>query len=205
MLVGKPAALQIPSNNPLTVEGWVYFRSVDSRDCLYSKNAVRGAPCTYMFGCIDSGGRIALVAREGANTGQLRFEASGGTPATRALGSAGTIYLKASSSTGALLVDNNNYVTTSTNWYTELPPKLNAEPAVLKDVTLEMRNQARAGILAANLRFRDLIQVDAGSRLHLLGQTVRIRSPYHAFSEGDEDEDGGQLIWQTPGTVLLVR
>ena len=41
--LGKPAALQIPSNEPFTVEGWMLFNALSSVDMLYCKNNGRPA------------------------------------------------------------------------------------------------------------------------------------------------------------------
>jgi hypothetical protein len=55
-LIGVRSALQIPSNHALTFESWVYLRTLDSRDCLYSKNTARTTSgYSYMFGFIDNG------------------------------------------------------------------------------------------------------------------------------------------------------
>lgn len=53
--LGTPAALQIPSNNPFTIEGWMLFNSIDTRDMLYCKNTGHGgSPYTYMLGFADN-------------------------------------------------------------------------------------------------------------------------------------------------------
>lgn len=51
--LGTPDALQIPSNKPFTVEGWMLFNSFSIRDMLYCKNNGRGSPYTYMLGFAD--------------------------------------------------------------------------------------------------------------------------------------------------------
>ena len=48
--LGAPDALQIPSNDPFTVEGWMRFNGLSTRDMLYCKNSNRGSPYTYMLG-----------------------------------------------------------------------------------------------------------------------------------------------------------
>ncbi len=54
-----PAILQIPSDSPMTVEGWMYLDTRSDRDMLYSKNNARNTSgYTYMFGFYNSG-RIA--------------------------------------------------------------------------------------------------------------------------------------------------
>lgn len=52
--VGTPAALQIPSNDPFTIEGWMLFNSIDTRDMLYSKNNAKSGPAySYLLGFAD--------------------------------------------------------------------------------------------------------------------------------------------------------
>ena|SRR5690554_4601111 len=54
--LGMPDVLQIPSDGPFTVEGWMYPRTVDSRDMLYSKNSGRNTTgYSFLFGFMDSG------------------------------------------------------------------------------------------------------------------------------------------------------
>lgn len=48
-----PDALQIPSNEPFTVEGWMLFNALSIRDMLYSKNRGRLSPYTSMLGFAD--------------------------------------------------------------------------------------------------------------------------------------------------------
>jgi hypothetical protein len=70
--LGTPAALQIPSNNPLTVEGWVKLDTpLTETAMLYSKGAVRTSPYSYMFGLTGTGTKMAAYTGEGgkpANT-----------------------------------------------------------------------------------------------------------------------------------------
>lgn len=52
--LGTPAALQVPSGEPFTIEGWMLFNSLTSRDMLYSKNNDRlGGSYDYMLGFIS--------------------------------------------------------------------------------------------------------------------------------------------------------
>lgn len=53
VLLGTAEVLQIPDGTNFTVEGWMYFDSLSTRDMLYSKNSARGTPYTYMFGFAD--------------------------------------------------------------------------------------------------------------------------------------------------------
>lgn len=55
--LGTPAALQIPSNEPFTVEGWMLFDTLKSRDMLYCKSAGRTSAYSYMLGFAD--GKLA--------------------------------------------------------------------------------------------------------------------------------------------------
>jgi hypothetical protein len=64
VLVGTPDALQIPSGHPFTVEGWMKFNAFDAAEMLYSKNAARTSPYSYMFGVRTSG--TLLCAYTGA-------------------------------------------------------------------------------------------------------------------------------------------
>ncbi|NLL83765.1 MAG: LamG domain-containing protein, partial [Lentisphaerae bacterium] len=65
--LGAPDALQIPSNEPFTVEGWMLFNGTDNRDMLYCKNSNRGSPYTYMLGFADG----KLAAHNGAWRGNF--------------------------------------------------------------------------------------------------------------------------------------
>lgn len=56
--LGAPGALQIPSNEPFTVEGWIYLNARSTRDMLLCKNNNRSSPYTYMLGFAD-GGKLA--------------------------------------------------------------------------------------------------------------------------------------------------
>ena len=54
--LGMPAALQLPSSGPFTVEGWMFLRTVDARDMLYSKNTTRTTGgYSFLFGFMDNG------------------------------------------------------------------------------------------------------------------------------------------------------
>jgi hypothetical protein len=55
--LGKPDALQIPSKAPFTVEGWMLFDTLKSRDMLYCKSAGRTSAYSYMLGFAD--GKLA--------------------------------------------------------------------------------------------------------------------------------------------------
>lgn len=53
--IGTPSALQVPSNNPITVEGWMRFNSLTTRDMLYCKNNGRNAaPYSFLVGFADN-------------------------------------------------------------------------------------------------------------------------------------------------------
>lgn len=65
--LGTPGALQIPSGEPFTVEGWMYFHSLSSRDMLYSKDRDRTSSSghySYMLGFYDNG---KLAAYDGGS------------------------------------------------------------------------------------------------------------------------------------------
>ena len=150
---------------------------------------------------------MAVILTDSDTTDHVELHAQGGEPAPfrNDRGAAGTIYLKTSNTAGTLLIDNNNYATTSTNWFTELPPTLNADVAALRDMTLDMRNQARVGLLEPNLHVRNLT-VDATATLHLKGHDLYVHSfePRNGL-DGTVVEDGGRIIWSRRGTVFLVR
>ncbi|NLL83182.1 MAG: LamG domain-containing protein, partial [Lentisphaerae bacterium] len=53
--IGTPDALQLPANAPFTIEGWVLFKSLTTRDMLYSKsNARSNGPYSYLVGFADN-------------------------------------------------------------------------------------------------------------------------------------------------------
>lgn len=69
--VGARDALQIPSNSPFTIEGWIWFNTLGAERTFYSKNvAARTTPYTYMFGVIGSDRLSAYTGAGGspANT-----------------------------------------------------------------------------------------------------------------------------------------
>ncbi len=54
--LGAPAALQLGNNQPFTVEGWMYMRSIESANMLLSKNEAKvgnGSPYTFFMGFRD--------------------------------------------------------------------------------------------------------------------------------------------------------
>lgn len=64
--IGTPAALQIPSNDPFTVEGWMYLNATSTRDMLYCKNLSRGTTYTYMFGFYEGDRMGAYIGHGGS-------------------------------------------------------------------------------------------------------------------------------------------
>ena len=57
--LGTPTELQLSDNHAFTWEGWVYFRSFDSRDMLVSKNDGRDAsPYDYLLGSTDNNTKL---------------------------------------------------------------------------------------------------------------------------------------------------
>lgn len=58
--LGTPEILQIPANHPFTIEGWVWFESIQATVTLYAKNSFRGGhPYSYMLGFAGSGTKMA--------------------------------------------------------------------------------------------------------------------------------------------------
>ena len=157
------------------------------------------------------GGRVAVHLKNSASFGDVKLLAnSGGHSASTIFGSGpGTVVKRGNSMQADLLIDNLSRTSKWANVYAELPATIGGDLSSLRDMRLFLTNQAQAGIHAPDVRLRDIGWIDASSRLYLNGQTVVIRSPYHAFTDGDENtvvvKDGGQLIWTPAGTVLIVR
>jgi hypothetical protein len=68
--LGSPTVLQIAAGKPMTVEGWVKFETLAAEAMLYSKNAGRGSPFTFMFGLTGSGVKMLAYAGHPSGTWQ---------------------------------------------------------------------------------------------------------------------------------------
>ncbi len=163
----------------------------------------------------SGGGRIALIASQADDFGDLVLSTRTGTSASgqgvagAGRGTAGTIYFE-SPAGGRLIVDAEGIVTQDTDIATPLPAVLNPEPlSAFHNATLRMQDLARVRLVEDGVRIRDLEWIDADSLLYLDGHTLYVRTPYHPFTDGDEGavvvEDGGEIIWTPRGTLLMLR
>lgn len=67
VLVGTPNALQMSTNTPFTIEGWINVRAFDATDMLYCKNTIRTSPYTYLFGVRTSGTMLSAYTGAGGS------------------------------------------------------------------------------------------------------------------------------------------
>ena len=62
--------------------------------------------------------------------------------------------------------------------------------------------------LVQDTRVGDIRLLDSTARLYLKGHTLKVNTRRHAVSPNDASQiiyGGGEIIWQTPGTVILLR
>jgi hypothetical protein len=153
------------------------------------------------------GGRIAVVVTGSTSFGSVAMQAFGGSGAYSPFnrGAAGTVY-RQSPAEKTLLINNNNQVVGSTNWYTELPATLPG-PDDLTPATLVLTNLAYTA-LTTNLAMGDLyIRTNTATRLFLKGKILTLNTYYHkdwgapAYVVYDE----GEIRWKTKGTLILIR
>jgi hypothetical protein len=179
--------------------------SIDLRGASLAGKGRLSAPGAVGYQC-GGGGRIAVVLNTGTDFDDVRFETFGAVHLSYN-SAAGTIYLQTPASQRVIF--DNNQIATAAHILTEWPPAQNDDPLDWRNVKLHLSRAARAGTTAQDLRIGDLLWVDSASRLHLQGNTVTVRSPYHSFTDGDEAvvvvEDGGRLIWTPAGSVIILR
>lgn len=151
------------------------------------------------------GGRIAVVVTNSDSFGNLAMAAAGGGSSISAKGAAGTIYRRGKSDkpgAGQLVIDNGN-LSTPTNVYTALGDGT----WDLRGVTMTLTNRACVGLLS-NAVMRDLwLRTNTPTRLYLNGYTLRLLTEYHA-DWGHTNwvvYNDGQILWRTPGSVLMLR
>ncbi len=153
----------------------------------------------------SGGGRIALIGLEDADFESLTIQAYSRDDQPREGGGrSGTIYLESPESR-KIIIDQNHIGEPSDN-YTDIPAVLNPGDDAFFDVVLIATNGAFVRLTQTDLRVRDL-KVSADSTLYLGEHDIYVRAPEppHAEFPGTVLSDGGKIIWQKRGTLLLVR
>jgi hypothetical protein len=154
-------------------------------------------------GSSGGGGRIAVILTNATSFGSVALRAFGGSGGTP--GAAGTVYLQhAAQATGygALIVDNNNVVTT-TNMVTHLPPSTSGVPGELGHVSVTVTNRARL-TLTSGQTVGDIWVSSANSVLDLDFKTLQVRTFKHALGTGTVTNEG-RIVWLVYGGVYSIR
>ncbi len=159
--------------------------------------------------CGGGGGRIAVYVTNSPSFGSVSMKANGSYTGSAYPGAAGTIYKESTlnaAGAGALIVDNNITAGTVTNATTQLPVATNGVSGELLGVTLWMTNYARVSLTATST-LGNLYLTDDKSKLQLNGNTLTLKSPYHADwgTAARVVYDGGQIVWAAWGSLIIVR
>ncbi len=164
------------------------------------------------------GGRIAVVLSGDNDFGEREFDASASSAYSgNRAAAAGTVYLEGVTPGSGrretrLLVDNRSVDSTPGRVRTPFPPDLDiphAAPVYQEGyhATLMITNRAEV-VLNHDTRMLNLyLSTNTATRLHLEGNTLYLRSPYHP-DWGHEDwvnYDGGEIVWTKRGSILMVR
>ncbi len=153
------------------------------------------------------GGRIAVILTGSDSFGGVTMRAFG---AGTYRGAAGTIYREtagAGAGRGVATVqgDASTYTTSTVTWI-PAPTNATADIGLLAGVTLNATNHANVA-LATDLTIGDLFLRDSTVRLRLKGYTLRLHEMRHEDwgREAWVVYDGGQIVWDSRGTVIKVR
>lgn len=192
--IGARDALQIPSNTPFTIEGWIWFNTLNAERTFYSKNtATRTSPYTYMFGVLGNNRLSAYTGAGGSPVNTWR------SVTLSPLLAAGRWYHLAFSFDGANIVAYLDGVPKGTNAYsfgnnTAHTVKLGGyQPRTDIDGLLrEVRvwNRARSGAEIAAERYRSLTGAEEG----LIG--------YWPLSEGAGAQAFDATANSSTGTII---
>jgi hypothetical protein len=173
----------------------------------------------------SGGGRIAVIATNGASLGSLTISANTHTQTLNGGGRAGTVYLE-TTAFKRLIIDQRNIGAASAN-YTDLAAPtetFTTDPALggpLADVTLILTNNAFVR-LNQDLRMGDLAWLSGGLSLesHTLylkaatpagtfpddygAGTVTLPGVFYTFANGESITRDGRILWGDPTTTWRV-
>ncbi len=179
-----------------------------------SSSLQAGVATTGFYG--SGGGRIAVIATNGASLGTLTFRANPSASTQDGGGRAGTVYLE-TTAFKRLIVDQENIGTASAN-YTDLPAASETfaiDPAlggVLEDATLVMTNGACVRIMR-DLRMSNIVWMSGLLSLNAWtfyvkadepagafpgdygGGSITLPGIFYTFANGDTLTRDGRLLW----------
>jgi hypothetical protein len=162
------------------------------------------------------GGRVAvyLTSARSADTFLGTVSIHGGkiTGTGMTHGSPGTYYLQtAADADGAGVLTSYSLLANTT--FQDKDNATEIAPAVLARAGETRKARVTASAysylyLVQDTRVGDIRLLDSTARLYLKGHTLKVNTRRHAVSPNDATQiiyDGGEIIWQTPGTVILLR
>jgi hypothetical protein len=165
---------------------------------------------------MGGGGRVAvyLTSARSADTFLGTVAIHGGliTGSGLANGSPGTYYLQtAADADGAGVLTSYNLLVGTTVQASDNVTEI--APAVLARDGETRRARVTASAysylhLVQDTRVGDIRLLDSTARLYLNGHTLRVHTRRHAVSPNDATQviyGGGEIIWQQPATIILLR
>ena len=147
------------------------------------------------------GGRLAVYLTTGGSPGSVNLRACGGNSTYD--GGPGTIYLQTAGQEhgkGEVRIFNCDRAP-SVNSMCQLPPS-DGFTDELRGASLNLVSNAYAE-LTSDLMVGD-VNIDATSALFLRGHTLTVRHGEHPL-DGTVTEEGGQIVWISSGTLIIVR
>ena len=170
-------------------------------------------------GGLGGGGRVALYLTGAASTDAFLGTVSvrggmllSGNDTGKVCGSPGTYYLETAADEprgGTFFSENlrgRSLLNAKAN-ITDIEPAACGVPGEMKKVRMTAGYQSYLH-LSHDTRVKDVRLLDSSARLYLNGHILRVGSPRHAVSPDDATQivyDGGEIIWQQPATVLMLR
>ena len=160
-----------------------------------------------------AGGRVALwLTGEGEDFSEFSgaVDAYGGFFASEANSSAGTVYRKTAADNGVLTLRNTpNAVREDSMDRTDFPATRICDPEEGEGVSLVVADHATLS-LTRDMDVSSLVFEGASPRILLNGHTLRVHcyNPYRktGYPAGvTVVEDGGEIVWNEPGLMLIVR
>ena len=167
-------------------------------------------------GRFGGGGRVAIYLTEATSTdaflGEIAIHSGiiSGTGHTH--GSPGTYYLQTAADAPGAGVLTSYSIPGKTdiqlsNVGTEIAPKVLAREGETKRARVTASASSYL-TLSQDTTVGDIHLLDSSARLYLKGYTLYVRTRKHAVSPNDATQvvlGGGQIIWQQPATVLMLR
>ena len=160
-----------------------------------------------------AGGRVALwLTGEGEDFSEFSgaVDAYGGFFGSEANSSAGTVYRKTAADNGVLTLRNTpNAVRDDSMDRTDFPSTRICDPEEGKGVALVVADHATLS-LTRDMDVSSLVFEGSSPRILLNGHTLRVHcyNPYKktGYPAGVTIvKDGGEIVWDTPGLMLIVR